>query len=175
MIFRYLIVFSMICLPSACLTAQQDRAVYEYEIDANVDSVWKAFSTAEGLKTWMAPLADIDLKIGGKMRSNYNAEGRLGDETTIESTILSFDPRKMISLKATKYPKGFPFENAAKSTWSVFYFTEITPARTKITVVGLGYTDDEDSQKMRSFFEAANKQVLDELSAALTKGKTDGN
>lgn len=157
------------------LCAQEGREVYKYEIDADVESVWQAFSTSEGLTKWMAPLADIDLRIGGKMRSNYNAKGELGDETTIENTILSFDPKRMISLKVTKYPSGFPFENAAKSTWSIFYFNELSPSRTKITVVGLGYTDEEDSKRMREFFESANKQVLDKLSAALKEDITGKN
>jgi len=117
----------------------------------------------------MAPLVEIELAVGGKMKANYNAKGKIGDETTIENTILSFDPKRMLSLKATGFPKGFPFEDAAKATWSVFYFTELPSSRTKITVVGLGYTDDEQSKKMRSFFATANKHSLDKLKDALKK------
>lgn len=164
-------IFAIFQIAHVC--AEEHREVYEHEINADLDSVWQAFSTSEGLMKWMAPLADVDFKVGGKMRSNYNAKGELGDSTTIENTILSFDPKRMISLKATKYPKGFPFEIAAKSTWSIFYFTDLGSSRTKIRVVGLGYSDEEDSKKMRSFFKSANKQVLDKLSDALAKAKTD--
>jgi len=149
------------------MAADNNRVVYETEIDADVDAVWNAFTTNDGLRTWMAPLVEIELAVGGKMKSNYNAKGKIGDETTIENTILSFDPKRMLSLKATGFPKGFPFEDAAKATWSVFYFTELPSSRTKITVVGLGYTDDEQSKKMRSFFATANKQSLDKLKEAL--------
>jgi uncharacterized protein YndB with AHSA1/START domain len=153
-------------------TVAAQRVVYETEIDASIDDVWKAFTTSDGLQSWMAPLAEIELAVGGKMKSNYNPDGKIGDSSTIESTILSFDPKRMLSLKATKFPEGFPFEEAAKSTWSVFYYSELPEGRTKITVVGLGYTDDEQSQKMRSFFDVANKYSLDELNKAL-KQKSD--
>ena len=37
-----------------------------YAIDASIDQVWDAFITTAGLKSWAAPLADVDFKIGGK-------------------------------------------------------------------------------------------------------------
>jgi uncharacterized protein YndB with AHSA1/START domain len=156
------------CVSSTAI-ANGQRVVYEAEIDACIDDVWKAFTTNDGLTSWMAPIAEIDLVVGGKMNANYNSKGTIGDATTIENTILSFDPKRMLSLKATKVPKGFPFEDAAKATWSVFYFSELPSSRTRITVVGLGYTDDEQSQEMRAFFATANKHSLDKLNDALKK------
>jgi len=55
----------------------------------------------------------------------------------------------------------------SKETWTVFYFAPVSTSRTKITVVGLGYTDSEQSQKMRSFFDGANEYSLKELEKAL--------
>lgn len=149
--------------------AEEPREVFHVEIDAHIDDVWQAFTTTEGLQSWVAPLADIDFKVGGKWRANYDPNGTLGDASTIENTILSYDPKRMISLKATGFPKDFIFEEAAKDTWSVFYFSPITPSRTKITVVGLGYNETELSQKMRSFFQAANQYSMDQLKLALNK------
>lgn len=149
------------------VVAEDEREVFEYEIDAGIDSVWNAFTTTKGLQSWVAPLAEIDFRVGGLWRANYNAEGELGDSTTIENTILSYDPKRMVSLKATTFPEGFPFEEAARHAWTVFYFSPISPTKTKITVVGLGYTDSEQSQKMRSFFAEANAYSLDQLNKAL--------
>ena len=154
-------------------TAQDTREVFEFEVDAGADDVWKAFTTTIGLKSWVAPLAEIDFKVGGKWRANYNAKGKLGDPTTIENTILCYDPKRMISLKATKFPEGFPFANAAKEAWTVFYFAPVSASRTKITVVGLGYNDSEESQKMRSFFATANRHSLNELNKALQRRSAD--
>ena len=157
---------SLAATPAFAQTGQQ-RAVYETEVDAPVEEVWKAFTTGDGLKAWMAPIVDIHLTVGGKMRANYQKDGSLDDDNTIENTILSYDPPRMLSLKATKYPKNFPFVEAAKKTWSVFYFSKLSPTRTKVTVVGLGYTEDEQSQKMRAFFAGSNRYVLDKMKKAL--------
>ena len=151
---------------------EENRVVDNFEINANVDNVWKAFTTSEGLKSWAAPLADIDFRVGGKWRANYNKDGELGDATTIENTILSFDPKRMLSIKATGFPEGFEFEEAAKETWSIFYFAPISESKTRITIVGLGYNDSEQSRKMRAFFKPANKYSMDQLKAALENQKT---
>ncbi len=146
---------------------QDNRVVAHFEVEASIDDVWNAFTTTQGLKSWVAPLADIDLRIGGKWRANYNKDGHLGDATTIENTILSYDSKRMLSLKATKFPDGFAFEEVAKNTWSVFYFSTISETKTKITIVGLGYDDSEQSQKMKSFFKPANEYSMEQLKAAL--------
>ncbi len=164
---RFAFIASLII--SSISVAQEPREVFEVNIEASVDDVWAAFTTTKGLKSWVAPLADIDFKVGGKWRANYNKDGKLGDATTIENTILSFDPKRMLSLKATGFPDGFQFKDAAKETWSVFYFTPVSEMKTKITVVGLGYNDTEQSKKMRAFFETANKYSMDQLRAALEK------
>ncbi len=162
------ILFTIVASILICksLIAAENRVVDEFEIDAGIDDVWQAFTTSEGLKSWAAPLADIDFRVGGKWRANYNADGKLGDEATIENTILSFDPKRMLSLKATGFPAGFEFEEAAKETWSIFYFEAIDASKTKITIVGLGYNDTEQSQKMRSFFKPANEYSMSQLKAS---------
>lgn len=142
------------------------REVVHADVEANIDDVWNAFTTTSGLQSWCAPLVEIDLKVGGKMRTNYDPAGELGDAGTIENTILCFDPKRMLSLKATKAPEGFPFPNAIKEVWTVIYFEELSPRSTRITLVGLGYTDTEESRQMRGFFAVANNHEIEKLKAS---------
>jgi uncharacterized protein YndB with AHSA1/START domain len=171
MIYRITFTLITILMFTTISAYEEPREVFEVEIDASIDDVWDAFTTTEGLKSWVAPLADIDFKVGGKWRANYNSDGQLGDASTIENTILSYDPKRMLSLKATGFPEGFKFIEAAQETWSIFYFAPVSESKTKITVVGLGYNDTEQSKKMRTFFDAANKYSMDQLSAALKMQK----
>jgi len=46
--------------------------------------------------------ADIDLKIGGKMRTHYVPNGQIGDANTIENTILCFELNRRSSLARTQ-------------------------------------------------------------------------
>jgi uncharacterized protein YndB with AHSA1/START domain len=144
---------------------------HEGLIDAPVQEVWKAFTTNDGLKSWMAPLADIDLRVGGKMRVNYSADGVLGDEKTIENTILSYEPQRMFSIQATKPPAGFPFPTAIKSMWTVLYFEPIGADRTRVTITGMGFDDSDESLKMREFFDKGNAHTLEQLRKKFARGR----
>jgi len=66
-----------------------------------------------------------------------------------------------------------PLAAAAKQTWTVFYFTPVTESRTRVRVVGLGYTESEQSQQLRAFFEEGNKHSLKQLAQALTKKQVE--
>ncbi len=50
-----------------------------------------------------------------------------------------------------------------KDMWSVIYFADAGANKTKVTVVGLGYGADEQSQKMRQFFAVGNDVTLQRL------------
>ena len=71
--------------------------------------------------------AEIELKIGGKMRTHYDAKGRIGDPNTIENRILSFEPKRMLSIQVTNPPEKFPFKDAVKNMWTVIYFDGCRP------------------------------------------------
>jgi len=43
------------------------------------------------------------------------------------------------------------------------YFEPAPSNRTHVRVVGLGFSADEESQKMRAFFERGNAETIDSL------------
>jgi uncharacterized protein YndB with AHSA1/START domain len=137
--------------------------VHEAIVDAPLAEVWNVWATSEGLRLWMAPHAEIDLRVGGLMRANYNPDGKLGDSQTIVNTVLSFEPQRMISIKVVKTPDGFPFPNAITQMWSVIYFTEVDGNKTVVREVSLGFSSDNESQRMREFFERGNATTMSQL------------
>lgn len=58
----------------------------------------ECWTTGEGYKALGVALADVDLRVGGLIRSRYSAGGVLGDEETVENRILAFEPRRMIAI-----------------------------------------------------------------------------
>jgi uncharacterized protein YndB with AHSA1/START domain len=143
--------------------------VFETVVDAPLSEVWEAWSTSEGLSQWMAPLVEIDLQVGGLMRSNYNQDGKLGDPQTIINTILSFEPQRMISIKVAKAPEGFPFPHAISQMWSIIYFSEVETNKTSVREVSLGFSPDLESQKMRAFFNTGNSSTLSQFKQYIAK------
>lgn len=132
-------------------------------VDAPVQKVYAAFATAEGLKSWMAGLASVDLRVGGKVMTRYAKDGKLGDAGTIVHTIAAYDPDHMLAWKPLRPPAKFPFKTAWLKTLSVIYFTPLPDGRTQVTNRMLGYDDTPESQKMRAFFVEGNRQTMEAL------------
>jgi uncharacterized protein YndB with AHSA1/START domain len=150
------------------LESTASEQVTEGIIAAPVDAVWAAFVTKEGQESWNVAHADIDLKVGGKMLTHYDPAGVIGDPNTIENTILCFEPRRMLSIQVQNSPEKFPYKSAIKKMWTVIYFEDAGPSLTRLRLVGTGYGDDEESKKLRGFFERGNAYTLKKLQEKFT-------
>lgn len=143
--------------------ADQQQLVSEAIINAPVKEVWRLFTTKEGMESWMVAHAEIDLKVGGLMRTHYDPKGALGDPKTIVNQILTFEPERMFSIKVYQAPVDFPLPEAVKEMWTVIYFQPLEPGMTNVRIVGLGFTDAPDSQKLKDFFRQGNGWTLEQL------------
>jgi uncharacterized protein YndB with AHSA1/START domain len=141
----------------------ESRLVNEGIVDAPREAVWAALTTKEGLESWNVAHAEVDFKVGGKMLTHYDAAGKIGDPNTIENIIICFDPNRFYSIKVGKPPERFPFKEAIKRVWTVIYLDEVAPSRTRVRVVGLGYGDDEESKKLKAFFDQGNSYTVKKL------------
>ncbi len=144
--------------------------VTEGTVAAPIAAVWRVWSTSEGYKAVGVALADVDLRVGGLIRSRYSADGVLGDEQTIENEILAYEPPRMIAFRIHKTPANFPFKEAWKRTWTVVTLTTLADGRTHVRAASLGFGPDAESTAMRRFFERGNQQTLDALVAHFARG-----
>jgi uncharacterized protein YndB with AHSA1/START domain len=137
--------------------------VTEVFINAPVAEVWRLFTTSEGFKATGAAQAEVDLRVGGAIRSRADTKGKLGDPDTTIDEILAFDPEHMLALRPQHMPTGFPGQTALAEVWTVIYFTKSGEDMTHVKIVGLGYTDTEASQALRAVVEKSNRAMLDRL------------
>jgi uncharacterized protein YndB with AHSA1/START domain len=140
-----------------------ESLVTEGVVNAPVAAVWNAWTTSSGLKSWLAPHVDTDLRIDGLMRTNYDPKGSLGDPGTIENKILAFEPERMLSIRVAKAPETFPFKAKIGEMWTVLYFQATPDGKTLLRIVGLGFGSDQESQKMKEFFKQGNAFTLTQL------------
>jgi uncharacterized protein YndB with AHSA1/START domain len=160
------VLISMPCFSQAA--ADAPSFVNEAVIDAPVSAVWNVWTSGEGYKAVGVAMADVDLRIGGLIRSRYSPTGSLGDDETIENRILAFEPQHMIAIRIDRPPKSFPFEEAWKRTWTVVTLTDLGNNRTHIRVASMGYGTDDESLAMKKFFEAGNASTLKTLQKSLS-------
>jgi len=154
-----LLVLTTNLLASAAYSAAPQ--VTEGFINAPVADVWRLFTTAEGFKATGVAQAEVDLRVGGAIRSHYDPKGSLGDGGTIVNEILAYEPERMLAMRIKQAPAEFPFRNAMQSTWTVIYFTPSGADMTHVRIVGLGYSDDPESPAMLQFFALGNRATLD--------------
>ena len=163
----------VVALMSAAVSAQDKpdplSFVNEGTLNAPIDEVWKVWSTSEGYKSVGVALADVDLRVGGLIRSRYAADGTLGDALTIENEILAFEPPRMIAFRIHKTPSNFPFKEAWKHTWTVVTLTALPDGRTHVRAASLGFGTDPESVAMRRFFERGNAQTLEIMASRLER------
>lgn len=137
--------------------------VTEGFINAPVAEVWRLFTTPEGCKASGVAQADVDLRVGGSVRTHPDPRGRLGDPETLVNEILAFDPQRMLAMRIRQAPDSFPNRTALDGTWTVIYFTPSGESMTHVKMVGLGYNDTPASQALRTYFEKGNRWTLDHL------------
>jgi uncharacterized protein YndB with AHSA1/START domain len=101
--------------------------VIEMSIPAPLPEVWRAFTTREGLSSWLAPDVSVDLKNGGDWLVMFPG-------STAGGTIVSFVPERELVISALA-PDRFPHVRATR-TRAVFTFT----AMGNNTVVRLSQT-----------------------------------
>jgi len=145
------------------LATADQTLVHSAMVEAPVAEVWKAWTTKAGITSWMVPVGEIELKVGGKMRTSYTPGSDLTGPDVIENTIISFDPMRMISFKISKAPEKFPFKKAMEHVWTVLYFEPMDDTKTKVTCRMLGFDHEEESVRMRLFFKQGNQATLDSL------------
>ncbi|MGZ3428610.1 MAG: SRPBCC family protein [Polyangia bacterium] len=157
----------LLVLAFAPLTAlaAEDTSLVETSavIDAPIADVWRAFATAEGVKSWMAAQARVDLKVGGEMVTRYGKDGALGDDGSIVHRLLAFDPERLLVWKPVRAPKTFPFKEAWQRTTNLIYFQPLPDGKTRVVDRMIGYDGSDEAQKMRAFFTAGNRATFEAL------------
>ena len=146
--------------------SQPEKAlVFEVTIPASRADVWHAFSTSEGLSTWLTPGAVVDLRKGGEWTAHFPG-GKIGG-----GTILSFVPEREITLAAMA-PEQFPTVRAERTTAS-FKFVSITPDSTSVKLVQTGWKSGDEWDRAYEYLAKGNAQLLEALRQRFITGPID--
>jgi uncharacterized protein YndB with AHSA1/START domain len=144
--------------------APEKSLVIELTIPAPRAEVWKAFTTSEGLSTWLTPGAVVDLRPGGEWTAHFPGGSTGG------GTIISFIPNEEIVISALA-PDRFPTVRATR-TRAAFHFE----SRGDTTIVRLTQTGWKEGPEWNAAYEylaAGNAQLLATLHRRFINGPLD--
>lgn len=156
-------------------SSKADNIVLKQSFVVNVplDSVWNAYTTKKGWESWAVAMAEVDFKINGIIRTNYNKNGHIGDDSTITLHIINYIPKRMLTLQA-ELTKNFPeFMKAdEKDFFNMVLFEEISASKTNVVSYGIGYKNNEKYRSLMTFFINGNEQSYRNLISYLETGTT---
>jgi uncharacterized protein YndB with AHSA1/START domain len=144
--------------------ASEKSLVIQITIPAPRAAVWQAFTTSEGLSTWLTPGAVVDLRPGGEWTTHFPG-GKTGG-----GTILSFVPEQEIVLSAMA-PERFPSVRAERTRAS-FQFESAGDA-TIVRLTQTGWKTGPEWEKAYEYLTAGNAQLLATLHRRFVDGPLD--
>ena len=154
--------------------AEEGRTLrQQVTVDAPPDSVWRVFTTSTGLRSFVAPVAEIELRVGGRWEASYDPEARIGDPGNIVNEILSYLPGEMLSIRVARAPPGFPFPDAVKELWTVIQLEATGSGGTRVTSTMLGFGQGAPWDALHASFERDNDTVLRRLRRRFATGPVD--
>ncbi len=146
--------------------------IQEFIVNVPLDSVWNAYTTKNGWENWAVAIAEVDFKINGTIRTNYNKNGKIGDSTTINLRVVNYIPKKLITLQA-ELTNNFPnfMKKDEKDLYNIIRFESLASKKTKVISYGIGYKNNPKYLSLMKFFISGNEMSYQQLIAYLEKGK----
>lgn len=138
--------------------------VQQVVLSTPVSRAWLAYTTEEDWRRWVAPKVDMDIRVNGTIRSQYDTTAQIGDKGTIVLHILNYIPEKMITMQAD-LAENFPdfVKEDARDLYSVVLFERIDGTTSRVTQYGIGYKNEPRWHELLKFFIRGNEWTLNRL------------
>ncbi|HXD34909.1 MAG TPA: SRPBCC domain-containing protein [Pyrinomonadaceae bacterium] len=164
----------LVFLLATTATAQRPERFVRAEIlvKSDINSVWKAWTTEAGVKSFFAPACSIEAKTGGQYEIYFNPSGESGQRGAEGTKILALQPSRMLSFTWNNPPHipGVRWQY----TSVVVRLKQITPKTTRVTLYQSGWGNGKDWDEAYKFFSTAwSGQILPYLKYSLEVGPVD--
>jgi uncharacterized protein YndB with AHSA1/START domain len=131
------------------------RLDWEVTVPASIDRVWAAFTTQDGMMSWLAPQTRAELKPGGDWRASFPGYAEAG------GNILAFQPNTLLVLSAMA-PEKFPTVRSER-TLAVFAFTPHGDSETIVHLSQTGWKSGAEWDAAYDYLTNGNTQLLEAL------------
>jgi uncharacterized protein YndB with AHSA1/START domain len=175
-LWRILIAILLAGFVSACSSqAVEERAISErMTVKASIDDVWRAWTTAEGIKTFFAPDAIVDARPGGLFEIHMDPTATAGLRGADGMVFLAVQEKKMISF-TWNAPPSLP-EARKQRTVVTVRFVPRGDLLTEVFLTHSGWGEPEANNewgKAYDYFAKAWPNVLSNLKKRFESGPID--
>jgi uncharacterized protein YndB with AHSA1/START domain len=149
-----------------------DRAIRkEIIVAAPVRQVWEAWTTQEGVTTFFAPKANVELAIGGRYEMFFDLDAPVGSQGGEGLKVLSYLPQEMLSFEWNAPPR-FPNVRGER-TWVVVQLEPQQEDTTRVRLTHVGWRGGEEWDQVFAYFVRAWDIVLGRLEHRFSVGPID--
>jgi uncharacterized protein YndB with AHSA1/START domain len=145
-------------------TAPGKGLIIELTIPAPLPDVWKAFTTSDGLMTWLTPSATVELRPGGDWICHFPGGSTGG------GTIVSFISQQELVISALA-PDKFPNVRAHRTN-AKFTF-KANGNSTLVRLTQTGWQEGDEWNRAYEYLAAGNAQLLAMLHHRFVSGPVD--
>jgi uncharacterized protein YndB with AHSA1/START domain len=166
--------FAIVCasLPVSAEERVQERAIVEkITVKANVDDVWRAWTTTEGIKTFFAPDAKVELRVDGPFEIYINPLAEPGLRGGDDLRVIGFQEKKMLSF-TWNAPPSLPEARKQRSV-VIVRFAPRGEAITDVTLTHIGWGEGGEWDKAYDYFAKSWPNVLKNLKKRFDDGPID--
>ena len=141
-------------------------------VNANINDVWNAWTTEEGIKSFFAPACNLDLRVGGAYEMLWDLNEEPGLQGGEGLTIMALQPPKMLSF-TWNAPPLYP-NVRGQLTHVIVRFDELGENETKVTLNHDGWGEGEEWEEVYDYFVVGWKDVvLPRLKSMFDEGPFD--
>lgn len=140
-------------------------------VEADVDRVWTAWTTREGITSFFAPDAQVEARSGGAFHVYFNPYAPPGSKGADDMRFLALQPKKMLSFDWNA-PPHLP-EARGQRTVVIVRFEPVNDRQTRVSLHHVGWGDGGDWDKAYAYFDRAWGGVLGNLKKRFDSGPID--
>jgi len=155
---------------SAAIAAE--RAIdKEVVVAAPIEAVWQAWTTRAGIRTFFAPDAEVDARVGGAFHIHINPFAEPGMKGADDMRYMALQPPTMLSFDWNA-PPSLP-EVRAQRTFVVVRLAPVDAKSTRVSLHHTGWGAGGQWDDTYAYFDRAWGNVLGNLKKSFESGPID--
>jgi len=160
------------CFGGTGAATAAERAIdKEVVVAATLDQTWEAWTTREGIRSFFAPDAEVEPRVGGAFHIHIDPGAAPGMKGADDMRFMALQPKKMISFDWNA-PPHLP-EARAQRTFVVVRFAAVDDRSTRVTLHHTGWGDGGQWDQTYAYFDKAWGNVLGNLKKRFETGPYD--
>jgi len=146
--------------------------IFDFEINASVSDVWKAWTTERGIRSFFSPDCRVDFKVDGRFEILFDTSAPEGLQGSEGMKILAMERERMFSFTWNAPPDN-PAIRSQRTFVNVHLFA-LSGTRTRLLFRNIGYGQGDEWRRALQYFKNAwGNVVLPRLVYYLENGQYD--